>query len=279
MKNQHLRFHHLMIVVFLLTIISCAQEDDNYLDIEQLDVKPSAPGGGQGGGQGGGGIPTNGLVAYYPFDGNGNDSSGNGNHASVVAASPSTNRHGNANSSYQFDGVDDYIEIPDSDVLSIATTDELTISVWMRPDVLDFPNFQSSGYVHWMGKGVSGQHEWVLRMYNLNSTRPNRTSCYAFNLSGGLGAGSYVQEPVSTGEWIHIVAVYKYPTDEIKLYKNGSLKDQDSFSGYSIIPGNGTAPFRIGTRDFASYFEGAIDDVRIYDRALKKQEITALYNE
>lgn len=271
MKNQHLRFHHLMIVVFLLTIVSCSQEDDNYLDIEQLEVKPSS--------SGGGGIPTNGLVAHYPFDGDGNDSSANTNHASIVSASPSTNRHGCPNSSYQFDGVDDYIEIPDSDVLSIATTDELTISVWMRPDVLDFPNFQGSGYVHWMGKGVSGQHEWVLRMYNLNSTRPNRTSCYAFNLSGGLGAGSYVQEPVSTGEWIHIVAVYKYPTDQIQLYKNGVLKDQDTFSGYSIVPGNGTAPFRIGTRDFASYFKGAIDDLRIYNRALTTQEVTSLYNE
>ncbi len=218
----------------------------------------------------------NNLVAHYPLDGNANDISGNGNHATIINATPSTNRFNQTNRSYQFDGQTQYIEIPDNDLISIPTTGELSISVWMRPDVLDF---NTNSYIHWMGKGVVGQHEYVLRMYNLNSTRPNRTSCYSFNLTGGLGAGSYVQETVTPGEWIHIVAVYNFPTNTIQLYKNGVLKDTDTFSGYSITPGNGTAPLRIGTRDFANYFEGAIDDLQIYNRVLTPSEISGLYNE
>lgn len=68
-----------------------------------------------------------------------------------------------------FDGQDDYIEIPDSPDFSVATTGQISISAWIRPDVLTFPVSQSTGYIHWMGKGESGQHEWVFRMYNLNT--------------------------------------------------------------------------------------------------------------
>ncbi len=217
------------------------------------------------------------LVAHYPLDGNGNDYSGNGNHASTVSASAATDRFNRPNSCYVFNGTSQYIEIPDNNLISIPTTGQLTISVWMRPDVLDFST--GGDYIHWMGKGVSGQHEYVLRMYNKNSIRPNRTSCYSYNLSGGLGAGSYVQEVVTPGQWIHIVALYNFPTNTIQLYKNGVLKDTDTFTSYSISPGNGTAPLRLGTRDFINYFEGAIDDLKIFDRALNQTEIDILFNE
>src|SRR5215467_1768257 len=108
-----------------------------------------------------------------------------------------------------FDGETNYIEIPDSPDLSVATTGQLSVAAWMRPDVLTFPISESTGYVHWMGKGEPGHREWVFRMYNEQTTdtppRPNRISFYVFNLSGRQGIGSYVQEPVQVGEWIHIV--------------------------------------------------------------------------
>jgi len=93
-----------------------------------------------------------------------------------------------------FDGQDDYVEIPDSPDFSVVTTGQLSVSAWIRPDVLTFPVFQSTGYVHWMGKGEAGQHEWVFRMYNEETTdtppRPNRISFYVFNPGGGEGIGS-----------------------------------------------------------------------------------------
>jgi hypothetical protein len=70
-------------------------------------------------------------------------------------------------------------------------------------------------------------------------------------------------------------------TDTIEWYKNGVLKDQDPFidSEYDINPQNGTAPMRIGTKDFASYFKGAIDNINIYNRALSESEVLQLYHD
>lgn len=221
------------------------------------------------------------LVAYYPFNGNANDESANNNNGIVSGASLTNNRFNKSNSAYAFDGISNYIEIPDNDVFSISTTSKLSISVWMRVDQLDFSNYEGTGdYVHWMGKGSNGDKEWLFRMYNKSSPiRPNRTSCYAFNLSGGLGAGSYVEEELTVGEWIHYAMIYDYSTNTIQLYKNGILKDTDMFTDYNITPQNGTTPVRIGTSDFNSFFKGAIDDIRVYDGILTPEEITNLYNE
>ncbi|MBF0232848.1 MAG: hypothetical protein HQK65_07400 [Desulfamplus sp.] len=54
------------------------------------------------------GVPRDGLVAEYLFGGNANDSSGNGNHGAVNGATLTTDRFGNSNSAYNFDGVNDY---------------------------------------------------------------------------------------------------------------------------------------------------------------------------
>ena len=164
-------------------------------------------------------IPTNGLVGYYPFNGGANDKSNYLNHGTISGATLTKNRFGEIDGAYLFNGINQYIEIPDADQLSISTTKELSISVWMRCDTLNFPSAERE-YVHWIGKGISDQHEWTMRIYNLNSYRPNRTSCYVFNLSGGLGSGSYVEENIKTGVWIHYVAVYNYPSNSIMWYKN-----------------------------------------------------------
>lgn len=228
-------------------------------------------------------IPTGGLVANYEFNGNALDAGPSGLHGTNHGAVLTTDRFGNANSAYAFNGTSAYIEIADHNAFTVPTTGAMSISVWMRPDVLVFPVDESTGYVHWMGKGVSGQHEWVFRMYSSDNTelRENRTSFYMFNLTGGQGAGSYVQEPVTPGAWIHYVAVVSMSADTITWYKNGVQKDQDPFqvSSYNIVPQNGTAPVRIGTRNLTSYFQGAIDDIRFYNRVLSVAEIQQLYAE
>ncbi|EDK72896.1 hypothetical protein TM7_0101 [candidate division TM7 genomosp. GTL1] len=89
------------------------------------------------------------------------------------------------------------------------------------------------------------------------------------------GAGSYFQDTVTPGEWIHYVLVIntvdtdsQYTTGYTKIYKNGEQRDKDALSGYSIVPAHGTAPFRVGTRDLHSFFQGAIGKVAIYDYEL-----------
>lgn len=73
-------------------------------------------------------IPTNGLVAYYSFNGNANDESGNGNHGIVHGATSTSDKFSNPNSAYWFDGIDDYIQLP----ISIIDGQEGTISCWIQ---------------------------------------------------------------------------------------------------------------------------------------------------
>jgi hypothetical protein len=106
-----------------------------------------------------------------------------------------------------FDGLDDYVEIADHPDYSIATTGELTVAALIRPDSLEMPAQERTGYVHWLGKGIPGQDEWTLRMYQLGNRedRENRISCYGFNLdarTGGtrFGIGSHFQDELTPGE-------------------------------------------------------------------------------
>ena len=68
----------------------------------------------------------------------------------------------------KFDGINDYVEIADDARFSVATIGRLTVAEWMRPDVLAFPKFESTGYVHWIGKGEIDQQEWAFRIVQQN---------------------------------------------------------------------------------------------------------------
>jgi Concanavalin A-like lectin/glucanases superfamily len=234
------------------------------------------------------GIPTKGLVASYLFNGNAHDAVG-GHHGTLHNVALTSNRLGHGSSAYSFNGTNAYIQIPDHNVFSLPTTKQLSISVWMRPGTLNFPNDERSGYVHWLGKGVADQHEWTFRMYSADNTenRHNRTSFYLFNPGGDRGTGSFVEEPVTSGTWYHYVAVADMHTDTITWYKNGQQRDQDCFWSKPspeickkvtdpVEPKSGTAPVRVGTRDFASFFKGAIDNIHIYNRALSAAEVGQL---
>jgi hypothetical protein len=214
-----------------------------------------------------------------------------GTQDSVAGVSRGT-MHGNAkpmtlpngDAGVLLDGAGDYVSFPSRPQYSIATTGALTVEYLMRPDTLQFADMEGSGYVYVLGKGDPGKHEWYGRMYSKvnDENRPNRISGYAFNSAGGLGAGSYVQEPVVAGQWIQITLVFNsaaksssYPMGYVKLYRNGVLRDTDSLADYNIKPTAGTAPFRIGTGYLDSYFKGAVGPVSFYDRELTASRIQA----
>jgi hypothetical protein len=190
------------------------------------------------------------------------------------------------NSYLNFDGVRTYVEIPDSTDFSVATTGQLTVSAWIQPETIEvgtliFPNTEGGGesYVHWMGKGEAHRQEWTFRIYSADNTvgRANRISFYVFNLAGGIGVGSHYQDPlnpVQPGVWIHVVGAAD--GEKTYIYINGQLIQSNVYSG-SITPQHGTAPLRIGTRDFNSYFNGQIREVRLWNRLLSAAEINALY--
>jgi hypothetical protein len=204
----------------------------------------------------------------------------------------------NGDTAANFDGSRSYLEVADNDRWSPATTGTLTIEAWIRPSTLRFTSGRSAVcYVHWLGKGVTGQYEWTLRMYSdltpcESPSRPNRVSVYAFNLPGGLGTGAYFQggldgvPVIHRGEWVHVVGVINgnkksrtFPHGYVRIYRNGDLiNTRDLFSTVPVTLRNGSAPLRIGTRDLASFFQGSIGKVALYDYEVAGARLLAHYN-
>jgi hypothetical protein len=189
----------------------------------------------------------------------------------------------------QFSGDGAYVEIPTARDLSV-TPSGFTVSAWLKPDTLEFRRSEGSGYVYWTGKGEKGRYEWATRMYNYtnreNPPRPNRISFYLFNAEGGLGQGSYVQEPVKAGEWIQITAWANGA--ETAIYRNGKYVRCDEYDGPAghgcqahperIQPTAGDAPLRLGTGDLKSFFQGGLSQVRIWNRALRNEEVQKVFH-
>ena len=211
---------------------------------------------------------------------------------------PGTARLPNGDTAARFDGTRRYLEVADHDRWSPATTGVLTIEAWVRPSTLHFTNGEPEDdcYVHWLGKGAKNQHEWTLRMYSdvtpcEKPQRPNRTSVYAFNLSGSKGTGAYFQGGLNkvpvmkAGQWVHVVGVINskkkggdYPNGYVRIFRNGRLVNtRDLSSTVPITLGNGSAPLRIGTRDFASFFQGSIGKVALYDYEVASKRLLAHY--
>jgi len=199
---------------------------------------------------------------------------------------------GDPDTAIRLDGKDAYAEVPDDSVFSQPTSGQgLTVEAWMRPDVTVFDSGEGGPYVHWLGKGEAGQYEWGFRFYSKLSDRPNRISAYIWNPGGGLGAGAYFQDEVSRREWVHVVACYAPGTKDdpgvgVSIYKNGVLRggpDSDPpqpgarYSQYNIVPTQGSAPVRFGTRDLKSFFRGGLDEIAIYPRVLSASEIRENY--
>ncbi len=197
--------------------------------------------------------------------------------------------HGNAatttggtGSRHRFDGVLDYVSVPNRPAWSQPTTGALTVEFWMRPRWLVFPHEEGSGYVWILGKGEPDQHEWGFRMYGADNhespPRGNRIAFYAFNPVGGEGAGAYFQDTVIPGRWIYIVG--ELTLTGVKIYRNGVLRQGPPaaatlYASYQVSMRHGFAPLRIGTRNKKSFFAGAIGDVAIYPYLLSDSRIRA----
>lgn len=223
-----------------------------------------------------------------------NDLSGNNRHG-TFQGTPQFHEPGalarDPDFSVKLDGNGAFIEVPDDPAFSIATSGKgLTVEAWMRPDAIEFAGETTDPYFHWLGKSQNGQHEWAFRFYSRNSSRPNRLSAYAFNLTGGLGSGGYAEDPVTPGQWIHLVATFdpysaRDPKAGVSLYKNGVLRKGPALAGstgtyykeYQVIPTHGTAPLRFGTAYGKNYLNGALDEIAIYPGILSAAEIKEHY--
>jgi hypothetical protein len=204
---------------------------------------------------------SGGLAACYTFDGNAQDMSGNGNHGTINGASPASDRMGNPNSAYSFDGTNDYIEIS-NDVISSS---EFSVSFWSRAD-------QLKSHIAFM---LVPDNPADRLSISVNYSH-NGSPAIFWDFGNIFGSGRSAIYPASTiGMWEHYVFVSSASGDSMLIFRNGILLSGEKKS--SPISDT-TRTLRIGSGNNANFFLGLLDDIRIYHRVLNRAEISALYN-
>ena len=205
-------------------------------------------------------VPANGLVGWWPFNGNANDESGNGNNGAVIGPAITTDRFNNSNNAYFFANGIDYIYTTNQYLASNV----LTYSIWFKligngdGQVINFNNGQvnhggmwckslfigSSGITFFTFQGVNTSHT-----YNANYLDNNWHNC--------------VVTMDATGSRIYVDAVLK-----------SSDSNQNSgqiYEGYHRFGG-------LCPNDINNSLIGNYDDIGIWNRVLSQQEISSLYN-
>jgi hypothetical protein len=209
-------------------------------------------------------IPTDGLVGWWPFNGNANDESGNGNDGTPMnGVSLATDRNGISSSAYNFDGVDDNIKVQNNITQFLS---DFTITFWFKT----FNNGNSSikcliSKENWNNNDLAG--EWWIYINHMSINKVNLYIIEQINQAGALWPNDIVDS-----QWHLVCATRNDSTGSINISIDGAspvtssgpvglLSDpSDIFIGGGIYP-----------------FNGVIDDIGIWNRALTQQEITSLY--
>lgn len=207
-----------------------------------------------------------GLVAYYPFNGNANDESGKGNNGTVVGAILTADRFANNNKAYIFDGLNDSISVANPLGLNFGTSIDFSIGVWVKFSVAQ------AGVRGIVTKGKNAPwagYQLLIRDNKISMEIANGTNTVILNGTTSL----------NNNQWHYFTLVVSRSTNNAKLYVDG---DSVANTSNAIISNsiNNDAPLRIGTdRDSPfDFFNGTIDDIRIYSRMLSDIEIKSLYH-
>ena len=225
---------------------------------------------------------TSGLIAWYKFDGDTKDASTFANHGAPHNVTFSLGKCGLPNSAIYLNGKDAYVTLPLN--TSLNGKKQLTITAWIKP--IRFNNIQytlKSVYSHWVDYGI------VEPIGLLFGVSPDSSVVGAF--TGGYQVSS-TYSVVRSNEWQLIVLQYDgtkaSAADRAEFQVNCtsySPNCNDTYSSCSATPSSIGALANytyIGTRkddigQFVDYFEGYIDDIRLYDRALTKDELAELF--
>ena len=214
-----------------------------------------------------------GLVAYYPFNGNANDASGSGLNGVVTnGAQLTTDKFGNANSAYQFDGVNDVILVHDNGQLSLPTFTLtyyfLTQSASHQICLGKINYVDGNGATYNSGLNVNGaSNTW----FNLSTTT---SPCFE-QIPGTLFFPSVANAPVSLNEWHCIVNTFENGNE--KIYLDGQLVSAETLP-FADGKYCANTDFLIGSWWSGDLrpFNGKLDEVRVYNRVINQDEIAAL---
>ncbi len=174
---------------------------------------------------------------------------------------PSAGKIGGA---IEFDGDDDYVEIGRESNFDIA--DQITVSAWIKVNQFN---------KEWQAVIAKGDSAW--RIQRIQNNNALEFACSGLKIPSGAPWGNlYGERNVNDGQWHHIAGIYD--GSKMYLYIDGTVDTSQPASGRI---NTNDEPVFIGenSENTGRYWDGLIDDVRIYNYALSKDEITALYNE
>ena len=224
-------------------------------------------------------VPTSGLVGWWGFNGNAQDGSGNWNHGTVNGATLTTDRFGNQNGAYDFDGVDDFIQMINAGPSGTG----ISLSYWFKTSRYVTTGNYASDIFSYGGTSWGTLFEANFNYWSAQTIGP----CFgpAMHSWGTLMSRGGVQIPDSLS-WHHvliIIPIGSISLNEAEFYFNGiELTGVCSYANYGAPSLNiGTSrPIRVGKGHVnnAQNFQGKLDDIGIWNRALTPQEITNLYN-
>ena len=222
-------------------------------------------------------LPADGLVGWWPFNGNANDESGNGNNGTVNGATLVNDRNGDSSAAYNFNGVSDHILFSSDNLPS----GERTISVWFYSN--DIGNGPSGRAILGYGGQSCGQ-SWNMTLDNqgsLNGANAYEVNshCNLFSVTSSYGTN------VPNGSWHNWIVITK-PSGTSFFIDGSLIHDEMVYINNTIVAGKN---FCVGTYTFVNGigalitdpnntpWMGYLDDIAIYNRALTQEEITALY--
>ena len=212
-------------------------------------------------------LPKQGLVGWWPFNGNAKDESGNGNDGVVNGAVLTKDRFGKSNNAFRFNGVDNNIIVASSPSINIAGN-TLSITTWI---------FYEANQLQINQKGISKGGYDSGNGYELVFSDDGGTPYISFY---GADGGNYA--PITSNffeTWHFVVSVY---TDGfINIFLDGTPITSYSAGsiGTLILPNNNPLYFgtRAPTNANIGWLKGTLDDIAIYNRALTASEITKIY--
>ena len=211
---------------------------------------------------------TGGLVAYYPFNGNANDASGNNNHAAVHGALLCADRFGNANCAFSFDGASQYLECPN---FQGANTNYMSVSAWIFKSTFNPSLFET--------------------LFATESCRYQTVYGAALHAAWTDGANRqelFAATNIQSSVWHHVMwvrdgTVQRFYFDGMEIPVTGyAINDSYVATTNLVTIARQINSCRIGVDGLSQiggidWFNGKIDDVRIYNRALSVSEVSQLY--